>query len=116
MYLMVGTRPDLAYSISVLSQYSTCYTKYHWDGIVRVFRYLRYSKDLVLRYDGDSSIGSTLLGYSDSDWGGDHQTRRSTTGYTFLFAGAAIAWKSRRQHRVAGSTVEAEYLAVGDTT
>jgi hypothetical protein len=115
MYLMVGTRPDLAFSLSVLSQYSTKYTKFHWDAIVRVFRYLQYSKDLVLRYDGDN-LDEPLYGFSDSDWAGDKETRRSTSGYTFLMAGAAVVWKSRRQPTVSGSTVEAEYLAVGEAT
>src|SRR6201999_2007338 len=72
MYLMVGTRPDLAYSLSVLSQYSGRYTKFHWDGVIRVFRYLQHTKDIVLRYDGDSP-NNHLHGYSDSDWGGDRE-------------------------------------------
>jgi hypothetical protein len=114
MYLMVCTHPGLAYPISVLSQYSSKYTKYHWDGIIKVFRYLQSTKDLALRYDGEDS--NALHGYSDSDWGGDKETRRSTTGYTFLMAGAAICWKSRRQVTVAGSTVEAEYMALADAT
>jgi hypothetical protein len=114
MYLMVATRPDLAYILSVLSQYSTRFTKFHWDAVTRVFRYLQHSKDLVLRYDGDNL--KEVYRYSDSDWGGDRETRRSTTGYTFLLSGAAISWKSRRQGTVAGSTAEAEYMAIGDST
>jgi hypothetical protein len=115
MYLMVGTRPDLAYPISVLSQYSSRYTKFHWEGVTRMFRYLQHTKDLVLRYDGNDP-NELLHGYSDSDWGGDRETRRSTTGYVFIYAGGAVSWKSRRQVTVAASTVEAEYMALGDAT
>ena len=53
-----------------------------------------------------------ILGYSDSDWAGDIDTRRSTTGYVFVLGGAAISWKSRRQATVARSSTEAEYMAV----
>jgi hypothetical protein len=57
-----------------------------------------------------------LIGYSDADWGGDLDTRRSTTGYLFQLFGATIAWKSRLQTTVALSTTEAEYMASVDAS
>ena len=115
MYLMVLTRPDLAYVISALSQYSSKYMRYHWDALVRVFQYLQETKDLVLQYDGEDS-NDGVYGYSDSDWAGDRETRRSTTGHCFLMSGAAISWKSCQQPTVAVSSTEAEYMALGDAT
>ena len=53
-----------------------------------------------------------LDGYCDSDWAGDLDNRRSTSGYVFMLAGAAVSWKSRRQPTVALSSTEAEYMVV----
>jgi len=52
-----------------------------------------------------------MHGFSDSDWGGDLQDRKSTGGYVFLYSGAAISWKSKKQTGVSLSTLEAEYVA-----
>jgi hypothetical protein len=93
--------------------------RFHWEkGIVRVFRYLKYriEKHYVLRFDGDADKDHSIIGYSDSDWAGDRQTRRSTTGYVFKMAGAAVSWKTRKQQTVAMSTNESEYMALGDAT
>ena len=63
----------------------------------------------------DGQAGSRILqGYADADWGGDLDTRRSTTGYLFRVYGGVVAWKSRRQPTVALSTTEAEYMALSD--
>jgi hypothetical protein len=118
MYPSICTCPDIAFAVSVLSQFNSCYSEFHWTkGVVRLFRYLKYriEKRLVLRYDGDEQ-SQPRLGYSDSDWAGDRATRRSTTGYVFLMAGAAVTWKSRKQVTVAMSTNESEYMALGDAT
>ena len=52
-----------------------------------------------------------LVGYSDSDWAGDIDTRRSTTGFVFMLSGGAISWSTRLQPTVAMSSTEAEYMA-----
>ena len=57
-----------------------------------------------------------LVGYSDADWAGDLETRRSTTGYLFQLGGGAISWNSKRQSSVALSTTEAEYMALSAAT
>jgi hypothetical protein len=70
---------------------------------------------LCLTFDGKSAE-QTLLGHVDADWGGDMDTRRSTTGYVFKVYGGVVAWKSRCQPTVALSTTEAEYMASEDAT
>src|ERR1044072_1696408 len=57
-----------------------------------------------------------ILGYVDSDYAGDLDDRRSTTGYVFTLAGGPICWKSSVQSIVAMSTTEAEYMAVAEAT
>ena len=109
MYLMVMTRPDLGAAVQLLSRFMSKPAKSHWEGVKRVFRYLMNTKDLGLKYN--RSGGFHLEDYSDSDWGGCLDTRRSTSGYVFLLGGAAISWSCKRQDTVAMSTCEAEYMA-----
>jgi len=111
---MVGTRPDLAFAIGKLSRFVSCYGKEHWAAIKRVLRYVKRSMDKGLVFDKNSSC--VLQGYSDANWAGDHETRRSTTGFTFIFGGAAVSWGSRLQRTVALSTMEAEYMAIWEAS
>jgi len=75
----------------------------------RILRYLQGTKDKKITY---SVKGNTeLIGYCDADWRMDLEHRRSTTGYIFLLAGAAISWVSKKQPTVALSSTEAEYMA-----
>jgi len=66
--------------------------------------------DKGLVFDKNSSC--VLQGFSDADWAGDHETRRSTTGFTFIFGGPAVSWGSKLQKTVALSTMAAEYMAL----
>ncbi len=52
-----------------------------------------------------------MLGYSDADWGGDLEDRRSTIRFVFMIGGGAISWSSKQQPTIALSTTEAEYMA-----
>jgi hypothetical protein len=115
MYLMFGTRPDLAYAISTLSRFVSRPSQIHWLALKRVFRYLRGTTTACISLGGDSKDSKEdpqLMGYCDADWGGDLDTRRSTTGYVFKIAGGSISWSSKRQPTVALSSTEAEYMAV----
>jgi len=107
---MVETRPDLALAIGKLSRFVSCYGKEHWAAIKRVLRYVKGSMDKGLVFYKNSCC--VLQGFSDADWAGDHETRRSTTGFTFIFGGAAVSWDSQMQKTVALSTMEAEYMAL----
>ncbi|MCP3676247.1 MAG: Ty1/Copia family ribonuclease HI [Deltaproteobacteria bacterium] len=81
----------------------------------RIFRYLVGTASHGLHYRRSSSVqeGSPLLvGFSDSDWGGDIQGRRSTSGCVCFIAGSPVSWSSRKQSVVALSTMEAEYIAL----
>ena len=95
MYLMVATRPDIAAAVGVVSQYCEKPGPIHWKAVTRIFRYLQGSQNFGLVYDGNKS--NILVGYSDANWGGDIDTRRSTTGYCFSMNGGCISWRSKRQ-------------------
>ena len=111
MYAMLGTRPDLAFAVASLSQFSSNPGQPHWDAIKHVLRYLRGTADHRLTYG--SHTGTSLLfdGYCDSDWGSSKDDRRSVTGYAFMLGGGAVSWQSKKQPTVALSSVEAEYMA-----
>ena len=108
MYAMLGTRPDIAYAVSVVSRYAHNPTNEHWNAVTHIFEYLNNTSDLQLTFCGPLQ---ELNGYSDADWAGDPDTRRSTGGYTFNLGSAALSWASKRQSSVALSSCEAEYMA-----
>ena len=109
MYAMLGTRPDIAYAVSVLSQFMQEPRLEHWQALKRVLRYLKGTSHYKLTYDG--RLSSQLVGYTDSNWAGDKGDRRSTSGYVFFLHGGAINWRSRKHPTVALSSTEAEYMA-----
>jgi hypothetical protein len=117
MYAMLGTRPDLAYSISTLGKFCSAPIMSHHSALKKVIRYIKQTLNVGILYDG-SSIDPEgfpeLVCYTDSDWAGDRSDRRSTGGYVFLLLGGAVSWKSKKQGVVATSTAEAEYVALSE--
>ena len=81
MYAMVCTRPDLAQSVSVVSRFMGEPGKEHWQAVKRIFRYLKGTSDVGLIYGGDTEC--LVTGFSDSDYAGDVDGRRSMNGYAF---------------------------------
>lgn len=115
MYCMLGTRPDIAYAVTALSQYSSCYGKNHWRAVKRLMRYLNGTKHYKLTYGNRKSSFSNddagITGYCDADWANNPDDRRSYTGYVFMLAGGAISWQAKKQSTVALSSMEAEYMS-----
>jgi hypothetical protein len=111
MYAMLGTCPDIAYAVGALSQYSVNPGKDHLIAINRVFRYLNYSQNYKLVYNGKTR-DNDFTGYSDSDWAGDPRDHRSISGFVFKIAGAAVSWSSKKQSSMALSSMEGEYMAL----
>jgi len=112
LYAVVVARPDIAYAVQNLGRHTQASEDEHWVAAKRVLRYLKGTSRLgiLFRRDGKSEVQVT--GYCDADWGGDTDTRRSTTGYTFSISGGPVSWSSRLQQSVALSSAEAEYTAV----
>ena len=100
-YAAISTRPDISAAVNNLSQYMACPSEQHWTGIKRILRYLKGTLEYGLRFSGKEE--AILYGFSDSDWAGDLDTRRSTSGYVFKIGDATINWCSKRQQTVARS-------------
>lgn len=103
------TRPNISYGVAVMSRYMPNPKKPHLEAIRRIRRYVKSTIGYDTMYK--KSEGSNLVGYCDADYGGDHDTRRSTTGYAFMIGSGAVSWCSKRQPTVSLSTTEAEYRA-----
>ena len=109
IYLAIGTRPDISYSVQQLSQFLDSYSYPHWNAAIRVVRYLKGSRTLELILGGDNEI--KVIGFTDSDWANCPDTRRSVGGYLFTLGSGPVSWQSKRQRTVATSSCEAEYMA-----
>jgi hypothetical protein len=108
MYAMLGTRPDIAFAVSLVSRFASNPDKSHMQAVLRILSYLRGTLDLQLVFQGEIQA---LRGFTDSSWADDLETRRSTSGFVFNIGSGAISWSSKRQPTVALSTCEAEYMA-----
>ena len=90
-YLTTATRPDLAPAVGVVSRYSSYPGPEHVAAVKRIFRYLRGTPDLGIRYGGDAMA---LIGFVDADFAGDADDSKSTTGFAFTLNGGPVSWGS----------------------
>jgi hypothetical protein len=118
MYLALGTRPDIAFAVNKLAQYTSNPKPLHWTAVKRIFRYLKHTKNFSLTYGGDDEdVQNTDLNiFCDADWGNDSADRKSISGFVITMAGGAVSWSSKKQQTVALSTAEAEYVSATHVT
>uniref|UniRef100_A0A1J3F7G4 Retrovirus-related Pol polyprotein from transposon TNT 1-94 n=1 Tax=Noccaea caerulescens TaxID=107243 RepID=A0A1J3F7G4_NOCCA len=110
MYAMIGTRPDIAYAIGLISRFMSKPGIMHWEAVKWLLRYIRGTADLNLVFTKNKNF--SVQGYCDSDFAGDLDRRRSTSGYVFTVGGNTVSWKSNLQPVVTLSTTEAEYVSL----
>lgn len=114
LYLTNHTRPDIAASVSILSQKVSNPNQTDMNEVKRVVRYLKGTMKLKLKLS--SALGEQQLhSYSDANWAEDRKTGKSNSGYYCSFNGGAISWSCRLQDIVALSSTEAEYVALSET-
>jgi len=140
-WLMQGTRPDIAFTVSMLSKFLSAPSSEHLAAATYTLRYLRNTSDLAIQYITErrpkqptemrlkqpterqpeqpterrpEQPTKRLIGYTDSDFAGDQDDRKSTSGYVFTLGNGAISWRAHKQPLVAFSTVEAEYIVASD--
>ena len=109
MFSMVETRPDIAFATSVASRFSKNPNHLHNEAVRTILKYLKGSKDRGIVYGGGTL---NIKGYSDSDWAGDKESRKSTYGCIFILNRGPISWCSKRQPTVFLSSSEVEYIAL----
>ena len=103
------TRPDIMYAVSFLSRFMATPKEGHLLAAKRILRYLKGTMNFGIFYKRSSD--NTLKGYTDSDFAGDLDGGKSTSGYVFMMGDGAVAWSSKKQPIVTLSTTEAEYVA-----
>lgn len=111
VYVAVNTSPDIAASVTILSQYNKQPLSSNWTELKRVVRYLKGTKcyELILGGQGEER---RITGYADADWAENRSDRKSNSGYIFEFLNASISYGCRKQTCVALSSTEAEYIAL----
>jgi len=112
MYL-TATRPDLMFSVSLISRYMERPTDSHFQAAKRILRYIKGTIVFGIFYKKGGK--AELVGYSDSDYAGDQNDRKSTSGYAFLMTSGAVSWSSKKQPVVTLSTTEAEFVAAASS-
>jgi hypothetical protein len=114
MYLAMGTRPDLAYTLQQLSQYLHCPGPAHWSAVQRALRYLKGTISYGLRLGGLQSTTSHpfLSAFVDANYAMCVDTRRCISSFIALFFGSPISWLAKKQPLVTLSTTEAEFVAL----
>ena len=113
LYIMLGTRPDIAFAVTKLSQFASNPSEEHLQKALYIVRYLLGTPNYALVFDGPGDGG--LEAFADSDWASDPNTRKSTSGYVVKLAGAVFSWNTRAQKTVALFSTEAEYMSISDT-
>jgi hypothetical protein len=107
---LVNTRPDLAYSVGIVSRYMEAPTTEHWAAVKHILRYIKGTTDYGIVYLKEKGKVK-ILGYSDSDMAGDVDDRKSTSGVAYFLGNSIVSWLSQKQKVVALSSCEAEYIA-----
>lgn len=108
MYMTV-TRPDIMYSVCLISRFMSNPMETHMLAAKRILRYIQATVDFGIFYKRECR--NELMAYTDSDYAGDLDDRKSTSGYVFKLSGGAVAWASKKQPIVTLSSTEAEYVA-----
>lgn len=113
MYLTT-TRPDIMHAVNLISRYMENPTEVHLLAAERIFHYLKGTADFGILYRSDEK--SSLIGFSDSDYAGGLDDRKSTSGAMFIFNSGAVTWSSKKQQIVTLSTTEAEFVPAASSS
>lgn len=101
------TRPDIAYAISVVSQFMHCPSEDHMAAVTRILRYIKSSPGKGLMFSKNNHL--KVDSYTNADWAGNLSDRKSTSGYFMFVGGNLVTWRSKKQKVVALSSAEAEF-------
>jgi hypothetical protein len=108
------TWPDLAFSINKVCQYLSSPTTAHWTAVKLILRYIKFTIGLGLKIRQSSS--TLLSAFSDADWAGCSDDRKSTGGFAVFLGSNLISWSAKKQPTVSRSSTEAEYKSMANAT
>ncbi|XP_022040938.1 uncharacterized mitochondrial protein AtMg00810-like [Helianthus annuus] len=106
------TRPDITYTVQQVCMHMHSPGLAHWNALKRILRYIQGTADFGLHLHASSSL--SIRAYTDADWAGCPDTRRSTSGYCVYLGDNLVSWSSKRQSTISRSSAEAEYRGVAN--
>ncbi|XP_075515565.1 uncharacterized protein LOC142550212 [Primulina tabacum] len=106
-----ASRPDIMFSVCLCARYQADPKVTHLKAVKRILRYIAGTVNLGLWYTKETN--TNLMGFSDADWAGNLDDRKSTTGGCFYLGNNLVSWYSKKQNCVSLSTAESEYVAAG---
>ena len=112
LYLTAG-RPDISYSVGVCAKYQANPKESHMIALKRIIKYVKTTTDFGVWYSKDTN--DVLARYFDTNWAGNANDRKSTSGGCFYVGNNLVSWISKKQNSISLSTAEAEYIAVGSS-
>ncbi|XP_042022925.1 secreted RxLR effector protein 161-like [Salvia splendens] len=104
------TRPDIAYAVGVVSQFMHKPQADHWEAALRIVRYLKGTTGYEILFENHGNL--EVHGFTDADWAGNPNDRKSTAGYFTFVGGNLVTWRSKKQKVVALSSAETEFCRI----
>lgn len=108
------TCPDISFAVNKVCQFLHAPTDLHWSAVKRILRYLQHTSGVGLHIRQSTSMH--LSAFSDADWAGSPDDRRSTSGFVVFLGSNLVSWSSRKQQTVSRSSTEAEYKTLANAT
>ncbi|XP_059068330.1 uncharacterized mitochondrial protein AtMg00810-like [Cryptomeria japonica] len=109
---LTASRPDLMFAVCLVSHFQSAPQQSHLNAVKRIFRYVQGTLDYGLWYPRTNDF--TLVGFTDSDWAGCLDDRKSTSGAAFFLGDCLVAWHSKKKDCVTLSTAESEYIVLAN--
>lgn len=116
MYIKMGTRADLAFSVGKMSQFIDCHTEARWVMVNLGFRHVCGTKHYGITFSTSQGFFTSPIGYSGAELNRYSINRKLTSGFVLSVSGRAISWPSSKQKLTAGSTAEADYVSLAGAT
>lgn len=108
------TRPDISFAVNKVCQFLHAPTTVHWEAVKRILRYIKQCTGLGLKIH--RSVSTLVSAFSDADWAGCVDDRKSTGGFAVFLGTNLVSWSARKQSTVSRSSTEAEYKAIANAT
>ncbi|KAK0588363.1 hypothetical protein LWI29_000056 [Acer saccharum] len=108
---LTASRPDISFSVGVCARYQADPKESHLSSVKRIIRYVNGTSNYGIWYSFDTN--ASLVGFSDADWAGNCDDRKSTSGGCFFLGNNLVSWFCKKQNSISLSTAEAEYIAAG---